>query len=70
MIKYVVIFVVAKLKGRSWDEVAISMSHKLDIMYSWLYQNNLILNIDKSVYITFVTYKDSVPKELKVKING
>ena len=61
----------AKLKERSWDKVAILMSHKLNIIYSGLHQNNLILNIDKSVlYITFGNYKDSVPQEIKIKKNG
>lgn len=46
------------------------MSSKLDKIYSWLHQNNLILNLDKSVFITFGNYSDSVPVELNISING
>ena len=41
----------AKLSGRPWAEIAATMSYKLNTIFSWLYKNKLILNIDKSVFL-------------------
>ena len=46
------------------------MSRILDLIFSWLYQNNLILNVDESVVITFGNYKDSVPVNIDIISNG
>lgn len=58
------------MKAKSWNELATNMSTKLDVIYFWLYRNKLVLNINKSVFITFGNYIDSIPKELEIKING
>ena len=58
------------MKAKTWPELATDMSTKLDIIYSWLYHNNLVLNISTSVFITFGNYRDSVPHDLEIKING
>lgn len=55
------------MKAKIWPELATDMSTKLDIIYSWLFQNNLVLNISKSVFITFGNYRDS---DSDIKING
>ena len=46
------------------------MSFILYYIFSWFYQNNLILNVDKSVFITFGNYKDSVPVNIDIISNG
>ena len=61
---------VSKLSGKSWTEVATTMSHKLDLIYSWLHQNKLILNTDKTVFMTFGNYKDPVLLKLEINMNG
>lgn len=58
------------MNGHSWRELSVHVSDKLDSIFSWLYQNKLILNMNKSVYVTFGNYKDSVPDELDVFLNG
>ena len=58
------------LSGISWYEAATLLGNKLDKIYSWLYENKLILNISESKFITFCNYIDSVPSTIVVKING
>lgn len=58
------------LSCSNWSVLAANMSQKLDVIYSWLYQNNLILNVNKSTFITFGNYSDSVPRSLVVTMNG
>ena len=48
----------------------VNMTKKLENISSWLYCNRLLLNIEKSVYITFGNYCDSVPDNIEIKING
>ena len=46
------------------------MSFILNLIFSWLYQNNLILNVDILVFITFGNYKDSIPVNVDIILNG
>ena len=48
------------IKGDTWTQVAVTTSSKLALSYSWLYQNKLILNVQKSAFITYGNYSDSV----------
>ena len=59
-----------KIAGKNWTSIAALLTRKLNRIASWLYQNRLILNVDKSTFITFGNYRDSVPDELQVGING
>ena len=61
---------ISPLHGSNWIMLAIQLSQKLDIIYSWLYQNHLTPNVSKSTYITFGNYKDSVPRAIEVTINN
>lgn len=44
------------------------MNNLLIIVEEWLALNNLVLNLEKTVYITFGNYCDSVPVNLEIKI--
>ena len=35
----------------------------MNYIYAWLYHNLLIINVRKTVYITFGNYCDSIPAE-------
>ena len=59
-----------RIAGKNWTSIAALLTRKLNRIASWLYQNRLILNVDKSTFITFGNYRDSVPDELQVGING
>lgn len=63
---------VVPINGQSWAHLAASMSLKLDSIYSWLYHNNLVLNVNKTVFVTFGNYRDSIPneEEINIFING
>lgn len=53
----------------TWQLVENKMNNQLAIISNWLALNKLSLNIDKTVYITFGNYYDSVPQNFIVKIN-
>lgn len=61
---------VVMLSSTTWNELQLRLTQKLDIIYSWLHQNKLILNTGKSMYITFGNYKDSVPEHTSISINN
>ena len=44
------------------------MNKQLKIINKWLISNNSALNLSKTVYLTFGSYKSSVPKILDIKI--
>ena len=46
------------------------MTMKLNVNFSFLHQIKLILNVEKTVFITFENYYDSVPETIEVMING
>ena len=58
------------MRRRTWTELAIATSSKLDKIYIWLYQNNLILNLSEISYIKIGNYSDSVPEIYDIVING
>lgn len=39
-------------------------------VYGWLIVNKLALDVDKTVYITFRTYRDNVPRSVNIKIKN
>ena len=61
---------VLKIAGKKWTSIAALLTQKLNRIASWMYQNRLIYNVDKTTFITFGNYRDSVPEELQVGING
>ena len=54
----------------TWIELHYRLSYFLEIIYSWLDENKLILNIKKSTFITVRNYTDSVPLGIKISINS
>ena len=58
------------IQGKTWALVAATTSIKLDVIYFWLYQNRLVLYVQKSVFITFRNYADSVPTVIELEMNG
>lgn len=56
--------------GKTWSEVENKMNKYLEDVSIWLALNKLTLNIQKTVYITFGSYSDSVPKKFEIKINN
>lgn len=61
---------VVPIVGKTWSELEERTTLKLNNIYSWLYRNKLILNVAKSVYITFGNYRDSVPDVVEIQINN
>lgn len=56
--------------GKNWNEVEDNMNNYLRDVSSWLASNKLSLNIDKTVYMTFGSYSNSIPEFLDISING
>ena len=54
----------------TWQKVERKMNLYLEDVSTRLALNKLSLNINKTVYITFGNYCDSVPKELNIHIQG
>ena len=48
----------------NWDDAMNKMNLILDYIANWLIVNKLTLNVEKTVFITFGSYGDSVPKML------
>ena len=59
---------VVPIDGDIWTLLASNMSNKLTSISSWLYQNHLFLNVEKSVFVTCGNYCDSVPEIIEIKI--
>lgn len=55
--------------GDNWDVVQRDMNGVLKIVHSWLKNNQLTLNVGKTVYLTFSCYSDSIPKSV-ISINN
>ena len=56
--------------GKTWAEVENIMNKFLEDVSIWLSLNKLTLNTQKTVYITFENYCDSVPNDIEIKINN
>lgn len=54
----------------SWCEAKDRISRKLNEVSIWMALNKLSLNVDKTVFMSFGNYKDSVPLEFELSING
>lgn len=52
----------------TWEQSIKKMNELLDKVANWLALNKLSLNIDKTVFMTFGNYSDSVPKLVEIKI--
>lgn len=55
---------------KTWSLVENRMNDYLNLIYKWLTLNKLSLNVDKTVYITFGNYCNSVPQDFNLFING
>lgn len=55
-------------EGATWDEVQNLINKNLKVVFNWLCANELSLNITKTVYMTFVNYKDKLPENLNIEI--
>ncbi|XP_074113112.1 uncharacterized protein LOC141536477 isoform X3 [Cotesia typhae] len=56
--------------GNRWDDTNLLLTEWLHKIDCWLKGNQLSLNIDKTYYITFGSYIDSVPYKYKLFINN
>lgn len=54
--------------GDTWHDAQENMNEFLLVIYKWLAVNKLSLNVDKTVCMTFGSYRDSVPRHIDVKI--
>lgn len=55
--------------AQSWCEARDRISHYLKEVATWMALNKLSLNTDKTTFISFGNYSDSVPHEIELKIN-
>lgn len=46
------------------------MNMYLDKIEIWLALNKLLLNMDKTIFIAFGNYCDSIPRNIDIQING
>lgn len=56
--------------GKTWNVVETQMNNYLNEINNWLALNKLSLNVDKTVFMTFGNYCDSVPDNIEIKINN
>lgn len=54
----------------NWQIAELKMNNYLKLISDWLALNELSLNVDKTVFITFGNYSDSVPLSVNLVING
>ena len=57
-------------KAKNWDEVEIIANIRINQINNWLSQNKLILNSEKTVFITFSNYKNKQPINFQINIAG
>ena len=53
-----------------WNVVEEKMNQELNKVNSWIAFNELSLNVDKTVFITFGCYANSLPNDISIVING
>ncbi len=59
---------IVKCIGKSWAEAESQMNVQLSLIGNWMCNNYLTLNVGKTNYITFGSYKDSIPESFELKI--
>lgn len=53
---------------KSWAETANTMNLYLEKIAKWLITNQLTLNVNKSVFLTFANHNDMLPDQIVIKI--
>ena len=61
---------VALFDGETWDEVRSKVSKNIKIIKNWFDQHLLTMNITKTKYLPFCSYKNSLPPYTKIKIEN
>lgn len=56
--------------GETWDEVRSKVSKNLKIIKNWFDQHLLTMNITKTKYLPFCSYKNGLPPYSKIKIEN
>lgn len=56
--------------ANTWYEAQVKMNEMLSDIAQWLAFNKLSLNVNKTVFITFGCYSDSVPAQVDISIMG
>lgn len=60
-----------RVSGETWTDVQKNMNRVLKKVYLWLNNNQLTLNIGKTVYLTISCYSDTIPKtNINISINN
>lgn len=54
--------------GSNWMDVEFNMNKTLHRINQWLASNKLTLNVDKTVFMTFGNYSNSVPSVMNIQI--
>ena len=57
-------------EGITWNDALVKMSQLLAQIGNWLAINKLSLNIEKSLYITFGNYCNSIPELTELKLES
>ena len=57
------------IEGSSWLTVLIDAELKINLIAKWLRRNALSLNIDKTNYVTYGIYENSLPQYSKIQIH-
>lgn len=52
-----------------WNETAIAMNLSLEQVFQWLVNNQLTINVQKTVYITFANSISTLPDNIQIIIN-
>ena len=55
---------------KSWSLARDKMVQYLDLPYKWLNANQLSLNLDKTIFITYGAYKISISVEINIQIGN
>ena len=53
-----------------WNVAEEKMNQKLNKVNNWIASNELSLNVDKTVFITFGCYANSLSNDISIVING
>lgn len=56
--------------GETWQSAVDQINHCLNVIFNWLYENQLSLNLEKTVYMAFGNCSSSVPENLHVVLDG